>query len=329
MALQRGNKHSLTRLRAPAKLATVQRLRALSGALLWSSLAGTVSAQAPASADMWRLSAATLPGPAALESGANGAFWNPAAAWGTSRLRAGVEVLQTPDVLGVTGLVAGASYRWAEAVAGQVLVGRIQVADLVRTTTSPTSDLGAIPVYEQMLGVGAAVRRGPFAGGALLRGHDSRLDARRDHGVTLDLGFRLALPRLSLAAATHFFPLDIGSRDFTDYYAAAEAHPASPRVWGTPGRLLLRYGVSVRRGSGVEHGWSAGLELDQRFRLDGAVVREVGYADGGAKRLEASWRPAIGVQLRVGRYAIAAARSSGLGGLGASYRIGLDVDVLR
>lgn len=313
----------------PAKLPAVQPLPALRGTLLLGGLAGTATAQAPASADLWRLSAATLAGPAALESGASGAFWNPAAAWGQSRIRIGAQVLQTPDVLGVTGLIAGASYRWSDAAAGQLLVGRTQVGDLVRTTTSPSSDLGSIPVYEQMVGVGAALRRGGLTGGALLRAHNARFDADRDHGVTLDLGLRIALPWASLAAATHFFPLDVESRDLTDYYAAAESQPASPSLWGTPGRLFLRYGVSVRRGSGVEHGGGLGLELDQRFRLDAAVVRETGYVDRATGQRETSWRPAVGVQLRVGRYAITAARSSGLDGIGASYRIGLDVDALR
>lgn len=294
----------------------------LRSALILSGLGATATAQAPASADIWRMSAATLAGPAALEGGASGAFWNPAAAWGQSRIRLGAQVLQTPDVLGVTGLVGGATYQVSDRVAAQVLVARTDVGDLVRTTTSPTSDLGSIPVYEQMVGVGAAFRRGAATGGALLRGHNARFDTERDNGVTLDLGFKVAVPRLSLAAATHFFPLDVSSRDVTDFYAAAEGQAASPRVWGTPGRVFLRYGASLRRGSGVEHGAGAGLELAERFRVDASVVRETGYAD-------ASWRPAIGVQLRVGRYSIAAARSSGLGGIGASYRIGLDVDVLR
>jgi len=306
----------------PAKLPAVHPLRILRDTLLLTGLAGAAAAQAPASADIWRLSAATLAGPAALEAGASGAFWNPAAAWASPRVRFGAQLLQTPDILGVTGLVVGATYRWSDALAGQLIVGRTQVGDLVRTTTSPTSDLGTVPVYEQMVGVGAALRRGAITGGALLRAHNARFDADRDNGVTLDLGLRIALSRLSLAAATHFFPLDLGTREVTDYYAGVEAEPASPSVWGTPGRLFLRYGVSARRDSGTEHGGGAGLALDERFRLDVAVVRETGYVG-------ASWRPTVGIQLQVGRYTIAAARSSGLGGVGASYRIGLDVDALR
>lgn len=319
----------MTPLLELAKLSAVHPFSALRSTLVLSVLAGRATAQAPASADMWRLSAATLARPAALEGGASGAFWNAAAAWDRSRVRVGAQVLQTPDLLGVTGLVAGASYRWSDGLAAQLLVARTDVGGLVRTTTSPTSDLGSIPVYEQLVGLGAAFRRGAVTGGALLRGHNARFDSDRDNGVTLDLGLKVAVSRLSLAAATHFFPLDISSRDLTDFYAAAEGQPASPSVWGTPGRLFLRYGVSLRRGSGVEHGWGAGLELDERFRLDAAVVRETGYVVGETGYADASWRPTVGVQLRVGRYAIAAARSSGLGGIGASYRIGLDVDVLR
>ncbi len=287
-----------------------------------SALAGAVRAQAPASADLWRLTAASLSGPAALETGPTGAFWNPAAAWGSSRVRVGAQVLETPDVLGVGGLLGGVSYRLTSDVAAQLLVARTDVGDLVRTTTSPTSDLGDIPVYEQLVGIGVALRRGVATGGALLRAHNARFDAEHDNGLTLDLGLRATLGRCSAAAATHFFPLDVTSRDVTDFYAGGECQPVSPRVWGTPSRVFVRYGVSARRGGTVEHAFGTGLELEQRFRLDGALVREEEYA-------EADWRPILAVWFTVGRYAISAARSSGLGGLGASYRIGLDVDVLR
>lgn len=311
-----------------AKLPTVHPLRACCVAAFLTANAGILTAQVPASADMWRLSAATLAGPAALEGGASGAFWNPAAAWTTSKVRVGAQVLQTPDVLGVTSLIAGATYRWPHAAA-QLLVARTQVGDLVRTTTSPTSDLGEIPVYEQMVGVGAAFRSGRLTGGALLRAHNARFDTERDNGVTLDVGCRIVLPRLSFAAATHFFPLDMESRAFTDYYAAVEGQVARLGMWGAPGRLFMRYGLSARRGSGPEHGGSVGLELNERFEVDAALVREAGYPDRTTGQREGSWRPAVGVELRVGRYAITAARSSGLGGIGASYRIGLDVDALR
>lgn len=290
--------------------------------LILIGLAAAAHAQAPASADLWRLSAASLAGPAALEAGATAAFWNPAAAWSSSRLRAGAQALETPDVLGVRGLVAGAAYQLSPGVAAQVLVGRTDISDLIRTTTSPTSDQGAIPVYEQLAGVGAAGVHGILTAGALLRAHDSRFDAERATGLTVDVGVSLAPGPCRLAAATHFLPIDVTDFTLTDYYAAAQCQPWSPRLWGTASRLFVRYGVSARRGGAAEHGIGAGIELDARLRVDGTMVRETGY-------VEADWRPAIGVAFQVGRYAITAARSSGLGGIGASYRVGLDVDVVR
>ncbi len=301
------------------------------GAILLSLLPLAARAQAPASADLWRLSAASLARPAALELGPTAAFWNPAAAWDDGRLVAGAQVLETPDVLGVGALILGAGYRVRPGLTAQLLVARTGVSDLIRTTTSPNSDLGNIPVYEQMAGVGLAVRRGIAVGGAMLRFHNARFDAERDNGLTLDLGARAALGRCALAAATHFFPLDLTSRDVTDFYAGGECQPFSPGMWGARGRVFLRYGVSARRGAAaagsvrgttLEHSVGAGLELDRHFRLDALMAREQGYA-------EADWRPVVGVWFNVGRYAVSATRASGLGGLGATYRIGLDVDVRR
>jgi hypothetical protein len=271
---------------------------------------------------MWRLSTVSLTGPAALETGAAAAFWNPAATASAYRLQAGAQVLQTPDEVGVSGLLGGVTYRASGSVSAGLILGRIDARDLVRTSTSPTSDLGAIPYYEELIGISAALRAGPLSLGAITRGHTARVDRERDNGVTVDAGMRLALRRLTLAGATHFFPLNLTSRERTDYYGGAAYWLASPTIWGTRGRLIVRYGLSGRQQSGVEHGGGAGLELAERFRFDLSLVREQGYT-------EAAWRPTVGVQFQVGRYSIAAARASGVGGLGASYRIGLDVDVLR
>lgn len=321
----------MTPLSGPAKLPAVNPPVSWTATFLLSVLPFAVRAQAPASADLWRLSAASLTGPAALEAGPTAAFWNPAAAWNGARAAAGAQVVETPDVLGVGALIVGAGYRVRPGLAVQLLVARTGVSDLIRTTTSPNSDPGDIPVYEQLVGVGLALRRGPATGGAMLRFHNARFDTERDNGLTLDVGARATLGRCSLAGASHFFPLDVASRDVTDYYLGGECQPISPPMWGAQGRVFLRYGVSARRGAGtsgsvrnttVEHTVGAGLELDQHFRLDAAVAREEGYA-------EADWRPVIGVWFNVGRYALWAARASGLGGLGATYRIGLDVDVLR
>lgn len=291
-------------------------------ALLGSSslLAPSLAAQAPQLADLWRLSAASLAGPAALEVGATAAFWNPAAAQSDVRLRAGVQVLETPDVLSISGLLGGVNYRVSPTISTQILVGHMGASDLIRTTTSPASEPGAIPYYEELLGFGAALHRGPLSAGALLAGHDALVDVDRSVGLTLDAGLRLALPRLVLAAATHFFPVNGTDRRVTDYYAGAEYRVAAPRLWGAPARVLLRYGLSTGERTGPEHGGGVGLALADHFRLDASLVRERGYAD-------AAWRPTVGVHFRAGRYSIAAARATGLNGIGASYRVGLDVDL--
>jgi hypothetical protein len=281
-----------------------------------------LSAQAPQSADLWRLSAASLAQPAALEAGATAAFWNPAAAGSEVPLRAGIQVLQTPEVLSISGLLAGVNYQLSPTLATQLLVGRIGASNLIRTTTSPASEPGGIPYYEEVLGLGAAVHRGALSAGALFAGHDARVDADRSAGLTLDAGVRLSLPRLVLAAATHFFPVNGTDRRVTDYYAGIECQLVTLPVWGAPGRILLRYGLSTGERTGPEHGGGVGLALADRFRLDANLVRENGYAD-------AAWRPTVGVHFRAGRYSIAAARATGLNGIGASYRVGLDVDVTQ
>ena len=287
-----------------------------------SFLAVPLSAQAPQSADLWRLSAASLSRPAALEAGATAAFWNPAAAGSDVPLRAGIQVLETPEVLSISGLLAGVNYQLSPTLATQLLVGRMGASNLIRTTTSPASEPGGIPYFEEVLGLGAAVHHGGLSAGAVLAGHDARVDADRSTGLTLDAGVRLSLPRLVLAAATHFFPLNGTDRRVTDYYAGAECHLATLRLWGAPGRILLRYGLSTGERTGPEHGGGVGLALADRFRLDANLVRENGYAD-------AAWRPTVGVHFRAGRYSIAAARATGLNGIGASYRVGLDVDVTQ
>lgn len=295
---------------------------------------GRVSwAQAPASADLWRLAAISLPGPAALETGTTGAFWNPAAG-GDGALAVGLELIETPDIIGVSGLLAGVSYALGSTTRVVLMVGRTDVSDLVRTTTSATSE-GEIPVYEQHAAVGGVLRIGSLRAGVLARAHDARFDAERNSGITADVGVRWTpIARLTLAAATHFFPINLKDRATTDYYGGLEYQARSLQILDTPSRILARYAVNFRQSNvgdpsrsspapenGLEHGIGLGLALGDRLRADALYTREVAY---GA----AEWRPSVGVGLRVGRYALTSARASGLNGLGATYRIGLDVDLI-
>lgn len=220
-------------------------------------------AQAPASADLWRLAATSLPGPAALETGTTGAFWNPSAAADRERgLTVGLQMIETPDIIGVSGLLAAVTYALGSSTGVLVMVGRTDVSDLVRTTTSATSEQGEIPVYEQHAAVGGVIRIGSLRVGALARAHDARFDADRNNGITADLGVRWTpIAPLTLAAATHFFPVNLTSRETTDYYAGVEYLIRSLRILDTPSWVLARYGVSHREGNGFEQGLGLGLAL--------------------------------------------------------------------
>jgi hypothetical protein len=233
------------------------------------------------------------------------------------------ELTQTPDVIGVAGFVGAAHYRLRPGLAVTGLLARVDIDDIVRTTTSATSDLGTIPIYAQLAGAGVVMSVGAWQAGALVRGHDARFDALRESGVTVDLGARFAAhPRLTVAGATHFFPLDLESRNLTDYYLGADVLLARGRMLGGTTSFHLRYGATHRDGTSTDHGVGLGFGFDDELGVDLSVVREEGA-------VESALRPGVGIALRVGRYLIRAGRASGLNDIGASYRIGLESDILR
>jgi len=280
-------------------------------------------AQAPQSAGMWRVAAASLATPAALQSGPTGSFWNPATWPRRARIGAGVQLLQTPDAVGLSGILAGAYHAISHVGLVGVSLGRVEVRDLVRTIDSPIGDLGSIPVYEQFVGVYGGLHVGAIHVGGALRGHESRFDAERSTGVTLDFGLRVdPFPRLSLAAATHFLPISFESDATTDYYAGLGYTAATVVLWGNPTELVGRYGVSYREPGGVEHTFGGGAVMNGWLSIDGALSREQAFGSS-------AWRPAFQIGVVLGRYAATAARGSGINGLGATYRFALDVDLAR
>lgn len=279
-------------------------------------------AQAPDWAVLWQVAGVTLTGPAALERGPTGVFWNPAAVVDAPGLAGGLEVLHTPEVVSLDGLLGALTYRFGRGVAVGVTAGRISVADLVRTTTSPIGE-GEIPVYSQFVGAAAGTSIGPLRLGTQLRLHDGRIDFRADDGVTLDVGIRLEpVGPLVLAAASHFATPRFEGLATTDYYAAAEYRIGTSQVWGEPAVISGRYGVGLRGTGELEHGVSAGLSFGDRLRVDGGFQRETAYD-------ETAWRLTVGLAFRAGRYVIAAARGSGLNEIGAAYRIGLTAGLIR
>jgi hypothetical protein len=280
----------------------------------------TLAAQAPQSAALWDLPATTFPRPAALETGAVGGFWNPAAVWGSRHTRIGAQAIQTSDIVGLGGALFGLSQPVNANVALGLILGRVQVRDLVRTTTSPVADVGDIPVYEQNVGLAAAFRAGPASVGASIRVHDARFDALRDGGVTTDVGLRVEpIRRLVLAATTRFQPFDLTGDTPARYSAAAEYRALEGAIWGAPASATARYGFLVRADGGTEHSLSGGFSLADRVNVDAGYTRETSFES-------TDWRLALALGIRAGRYDILAARGSGIRGIGANYRVGLEVD---
>jgi hypothetical protein len=277
--------------------------------------------QAPGAAGLWDVAGTTLTQSPALETGPTGTFWNPTAILGGEGLRLGVQTVQTPDVLGMTALLAGISRRIGRHLGVGMVFGRVQVGDLVRTTTSPLSEEGDIPVYEQLAGLAFGAEFRGVRTAAVLRAHDARFDMVRTSGLTFDVGAS-AQPhtRLRIAATSQFVAADFSNRRTERYYAGAEYRALRFPAWGTPATLSLRYGVTLRDRRELEHNMGLGLGLGFGVTVDSAFQYERAFGDN-------AWRFVLGVGIRAGRYSVIAARGGGIEGIGANYRIGLDVDL--
>lgn len=283
---------------------------------------GPLQGQAPDLALLWRVHGGALTTPAPLQTGPIGLFWNPAAVNSVPGLALGLEVLHTPDVVSMNSLLAGLTYRLGPRLSVGLSGGRISVSDLVRTSTSPESEQGDIQVYAQFVGGTVGGTIGPLAVGAEVRVHDVRLDTEKDDGLTLDVGVHVRpFAALTLAAASRFATIDVAGRATAAYTAAAEYRLASGRLWGGRAALLGRYGIELRGTGDLEHAVSAGLALADRLRVDVALLQANEYGSS-------AWQPVVGVEFRAGRYVVGAARGSGLNGVGATYRIGLNAGVL-
>lgn len=294
----------------------------LRAVLALALLPSVALAQAPSWAGLWRIASSTLTNPAALERGVIGTFWNPAAAAEQSGLSAGVAIVETPDIVGVGALLGGVSERVGPHVSVGALVGNISVNDLIRTTTSPSSVVGDIPVYSQFFGVLLGYHAGPFDIGATARAHHAAFDADRAGGVTTDIGIRVRpIPILALAASTQFASATFGQDPATDYFAGAELTVVTVHVWGAPTRLITRYGVQYRDPGGADQTFGLGVAFDGHLRIDGGLARERAFG-------LVSWRAALALAFHTGHYTIAIARADGLNDLGATYRIGLEVGAL-
>jgi hypothetical protein len=276
-------------------------------------------AQAPAWANLWRVTDGTLVRPAALGSEPTAAFWNPAAVVASRGPAFTAEIFQTPDVVNVSAVLLGASYALDRHLSVGMLAGRLSVGDLVRTTTSPASDVGDIQVYSQFAGTAVGLKVGPVELGVTTLLHDARLDGDAVGGFTVDLGLRFEpLPRLVLGAATHMGDPLATHGDASQFVAGASyAHQVAP-LFGLGADVLFRYGLTLRASGGAEHLASAGLLLLRRLAIDGGVIWSEGYGTG-------AWQPLLGLAFRAGAYHVGIARGNGVADVGAAYRVTLGV----
>lgn len=277
------------------------------------------AAQAPAWVDLWRVADGTAALPLAAATGPVDVFWNPAAVAGGPGFAAGIDVVQTPDVVNVSGVLLGATYGLTPHVGLGALAGRMSVGDLVRTTSSPVSEGAEIPVYAQFIGGSAGGRIGPLTVGLTVLVHDARLDAREDGGVTVDAGVQLApLPGLRLAAASHLGDPLATHGSASSFLAAAEYAVQTPPLLGLRSAVRFRYGLTSRAVGAMEHQGSGGVLLADRLAVDVGAIWIGGYG-------EAAWQPALGIAFRAGPYRVGIVRGAGVSGIGAAYRLSLAI----
>jgi hypothetical protein len=275
-----------------------------------------------AGAALWRVAGQTLAVPPALAEGTAGALWNPAQADST-RFAVGVDGVQGATAVGATGVVAAARARIARLGSVSVLFGRMQIGDLVRTSTSPIPDPGTIVYHTQLVGLTWTRAFGPATLGVTGARHSTNLDDRREGRWTVDVGASLSLgSRVRVAGATHFFSRLDAADPAQDVYLGVEV-----RAWqGVPWDGAPPMGVYGRYGTAVAHGFTAdqhigvGVALGRVVAVDLLATYEGGYAAGG-------WQPVAAVGFTVARYRVTVAANPGAAGLGPAFRVGLDVGI--
>jgi hypothetical protein len=294
----------------------VKRLSILLATLV---LAQPLSSQAPVSSFLWQLADQTLATPAALAPGATGMFWNPAGIAHLSTTAVGVQVVRAPNIIGIDGLVAGISQRLTTTLWVGLSVGRLDMRDIIRTTSSPVSELGSIPIYDQMAAIAVAASAGPVSLGFTVRGHDSRFDIQSDNGLTTDVGIVVTpSSRLTLAASTHLQSFELKRDDGTRYLGAAEYDVGGFTLGTDSIAVSLAYGFSSGSRGLLDHTFGLELLVSSVVKISALSVLE----DGAS---ETAWRPTTEISLVLGKYIIGVARSEGIGGIGPSYRINFDL----
>ncbi len=285
-------------------------------ALLSLTGAAPVSPQGSAGAELWRLAAVTLPLPPALATGAAAAYWNPAQTDDAAQL--GADLVQTPQAIGATGLMAALRVPAGRVGTIGFLYARMGLGDLIHTTDSPDPDGASIPFYTQRAAFTWGRRFGHSTLGAAVSFQNTKLDGTTADRWSLDIGITQYIgDRIRLAAATRGLRR-VGSDPMQDVSGGIEYQLWRGTLWRTtPGAVLARYGVGAGHPGGVDHQVGLGLNVGTPVSLDLVLAREASYGN-------AAWRGAAGVRVAVGRYRMSFARDGGISDLGSSFRVGLE-----
>lgn len=279
-----------------------------------------VAGQTAPGGELWRVAAVTLPMPPALNTGVNASFWNPAQPPGTSPW-IGFEVIQTPEAVGASGVLAAARVPLRYVGSLGFAYGRMGLDGLVHTTDSPDPEGPSVPYYAQALKLIWSNTLHGLTAGAALAYHDTRFDGVSLSGWGIDLGVvgRVG-DRLRLAASTRGLRRLSGD-PAQDVYAGIEYRAWSGRLWqDVPGTVRARYGISGGRRAGMDHQLGVGFEVGTVLALDAELSRETSSA-------HAAWRGAAGLRVAMGRYRVTLARDGGVSDVGSAFRVGLEARI--
>jgi hypothetical protein len=287
--------------------------------ILTTGLPRMLSAQQSAGSELWRLAAVTLPLPPALATGAAATFWNPAQDDPHGQI--GLDLLQTPAVVGATGLIGAVRVPLGRLGSLGLVYARMGLGDLVRTSDSPDPDGESIPFYTQSGGLTWSNAVGHTLIGATLTYHDTRFDGTRAERWAIDAGATQRIgDRARIAFSTRGFTR-FGNDPAQDFSLGVEYRVWHGILWGsTSGRLMGRYGLDFGHPGGADHQLGAGLDVGAPVSLDVVLSREASYGN-------AAWRGAAGLRVSVGRYRVSFARDGGISDLGSTFRVGLEASL--
>ncbi|MFI5280516.1 MAG: hypothetical protein ACHQU1_08480 [Gemmatimonadales bacterium] len=275
-------------------------------------------AQASVVSDLWRIAAATEVLPMSLTEGGTAPLWTPAVSLGDhERLRVGAEAINSSSEIGVSGGLLAVSTRVPRVGVVSIGYGRLNVADISLTETSPEA-IGTVAIYNQAVSIGVSRDIAPgVVGGVALRYLSGELGPTTRSQLGVDLGALFARGHFRLGGATRFFdPTLRVAAGAASYNLGAEYRSSPFDAWGARARVLLRYGLTASRGESAEHLVTAGVALGEMLALDAGASAEQASGDSVL-------RSRLAVAIGSGPFRIQIGRDGGVNGFGATYRFGL------